>query len=483
MRPAIALGVDRSHVFLKGVSLPIDAKFPSRTGKRPPIELPEDTLPPLLKQFVQEASRAFPRKSSAVEAIGELLKNRRQLAAGAFGTVYLVETQDKRYIVKLTNDKNIETRLVRSRIAEETPQELDLLISWMNTAHAHGLAPQIYLPYFKRPLGKHTATRQEQYQYVIFMEYVEGQTIYDKIMSSREGGNTKEIRTAFSRIIASLSELHGLGINHGDANPSNVFVTPDDRIIFIDFRFMGPVVGNPHFDYGILFSYILGSYEKWPNLGCLFDPYLDMLREVFAMPLQVISVEYNEFKRKADIQIKELHDMLALWTKRFSRWPNHSNPREKEQIVDQVGQTTFYVIRKGQIEDERSRVHTDATDVISVPSRDNLGLVYPLDSEKREWDWNTSFLAYLRSKLFTLMKLDRTLKAFEYAIPYDQSVLALNVAWEILNTYRTIQWIDQGVPMKSELPGSSVPQDFGHIKMINEKFDQFVQLVLDADQM
>jgi TP53 regulating kinase-like protein len=66
---------------------------------------------------------------------------------------------------------------------------------------------------------------------VIVMEYVKGQQVKYAINNLSQE-NRKKI---FNHIGELIGRLHKNGIIHGDLTTSNIILTPDDRIVFIDF--------------------------------------------------------------------------------------------------------------------------------------------------------------------------------------------------------------------------------------------------------
>ncbi len=91
------------------------------------------------------------------------------------------------------------------------------------------------------------------------MELVDGSDFLSYVRPSGDGFDEARLRHGFSELGAALEALHGRGLVHRDIKPSNALVTPEDRVVLLDFglaldvdepyaTWTGPsIVGTPHY--------------------------------------------------------------------------------------------------------------------------------------------------------------------------------------------------------------------------------------------
>jgi len=72
--------------------------------------------------------------------------------------------------------------------------------------------------------------------YFIAMELVEGEDFLDHVR-----GDERRLRASLRQVAAGLAALHAAGQIHRDIKPSNVRVTPDGRVVVLDFGLVAPI--------------------------------------------------------------------------------------------------------------------------------------------------------------------------------------------------------------------------------------------------
>lgn len=80
----------------------------------------------------------------------------------------------------------------------------------------------------------------------IVMQYVEGETLFDRLQ--RSGMPLGECLDVAAQVCAALDDAHGRGIVHRDVKPMNLILTPRGQVKVLDFglaRFLVPTDGGP----------------------------------------------------------------------------------------------------------------------------------------------------------------------------------------------------------------------------------------------
>ncbi len=78
--------------------------------------------------------------------------------------------------------------------------------------------------------------REEETQFVLVQEYIEGKTI-EALVDGNWRGSETEILDLFSQMVAILEYLHGLHppVIHRDLNPKNIILSPERKVYLVDF--------------------------------------------------------------------------------------------------------------------------------------------------------------------------------------------------------------------------------------------------------
>jgi len=145
----------------------------------------------------------------------DLLAEESLLKKGAEASLYLVEWNRRKVVVKVRIPKKYRPAMLDERIRTyRTVHEPQL----MYEAKAAGVpTPLIYM------VNVPEAT--------IIMEYVEGQQI-KQLLNTAPQGRRRQLCVAIGELIG---KLHRQGLIHGDLTTSNMILTPEGKVYFVDF--------------------------------------------------------------------------------------------------------------------------------------------------------------------------------------------------------------------------------------------------------
>jgi serine/threonine protein kinase len=166
-----------------------------------------------------------------------LLKNGRykiikKLGQGGFGITYLAEdtTEGRKVVIKelflqqcIRNPKDGKTVVltsqkerVRFQKAKERMEKEAQVLKVINH-------PNVVKAY---------DSFEENGTYYIVLEYIEGESLKDRI---KKEGKLKEARSIFEKILSGLKAIHTIGIAHRDVKPDNILITKEGKVKLIDF--------------------------------------------------------------------------------------------------------------------------------------------------------------------------------------------------------------------------------------------------------
>ncbi len=162
----------------------------------------------------------------------------RKLSAGGFGVVYLaLDAEGQQVAIKEYLPSSLATRAPGELLPQVAPDKLSLYRLGLKSFFEEGRAlAQISHPSVVSVLN---FFRENETVYMV-MNYLEGATLQDFIITAREQKNAKvfresTIRSLFDEILRGLRIVHQHKMLHLDIKPANIFITDDDRAVMIDF--------------------------------------------------------------------------------------------------------------------------------------------------------------------------------------------------------------------------------------------------------
>lgn len=138
----------------------------------------------------------------------------RKLGAGAMATVFLAK--------QLSLDRLVAIKVLPRRLSSNS----DFIDRFYKEGRAAAKLndPNIVAAYDVAQAGEH---------HYFVMEYVDGDTVYDRIKDSKRFNETEAI--AVTRQVASaLAHAHSVGFIHRDIKPKNIMITPDGTVKLAD---------------------------------------------------------------------------------------------------------------------------------------------------------------------------------------------------------------------------------------------------------
>jgi serine/threonine protein kinase len=162
----------------------------------------------------------------------------RKLSAGGFGVVYLaLDAEGQQVAIKEYLPSSLATRAPGELLPQVAPDKLSLYRLGLKSFFEEGRAlAQISHPSVVSVLN---FFRENETVYMV-MNYLEGATLQDYIITARDRKKNKvfresTIRSLFDEILRGLRIVHQHKMLHLDIKPANIFVTDDDRAVMIDF--------------------------------------------------------------------------------------------------------------------------------------------------------------------------------------------------------------------------------------------------------
>ena len=162
----------------------------------------------------------------------------RRLSSGGFGVVYLaIGTDGAQVAVKEYLPSSLATREVGALLPQVQPEKLSLYRLGLKSFFEEGRSlAQISHPSVVSVLN---FFRENETVYMV-MNYLEGATLQDFIITSRDQRKQKvfresTIRSLFDEILRGLRIVHQHKMLHLDIKPANIFITDDNKAVLIDF--------------------------------------------------------------------------------------------------------------------------------------------------------------------------------------------------------------------------------------------------------
>jgi serine/threonine protein kinase len=162
----------------------------------------------------------------------------RKLAAGGFGVVYLAIDADGMMVaIKEYLPSSLATRALGERLPQVPPEKLTLYRIGLKSFFEEGRAlAQISHPSVVSVLN---FFRENETVYMV-MNYLEGATLQDYIVTARELKRPKvfresTIRSLYDEVLRGLRIVHQHKMLHLDIKPANIFITDDNKAVMIDF--------------------------------------------------------------------------------------------------------------------------------------------------------------------------------------------------------------------------------------------------------
>ncbi|MCS4510533.1 serine/threonine protein kinase [Xylophilus ampelinus] len=162
----------------------------------------------------------------------------RRISAGGFGIVYLAhDSESKPVAIKEYLPASLATRSADSPLPKVAPEKLSLYRLGLKSFFEEGRAlAQISHPSVVSVLN---FFRENETVYMV-MNYLEGDTLQDFIITAREQKAQKvfresTIRSLFDEVLRGLRIVHQHKMLHLDIKPANVFITDDNKAVLIDF--------------------------------------------------------------------------------------------------------------------------------------------------------------------------------------------------------------------------------------------------------
>lgn len=162
----------------------------------------------------------------------------RKVSSGGFGVVYLATDHDGQQVaIKEYLPSALVTRAEGELIPHVAPEKLSLYRLGLKSFFEEGRSlAQIAHPSVVSVLN---FFRQNETVYMV-MNYLEGASLQDFIVTARELNNKKvfresTIRSLYDEVLRGLRIVHQHKMLHLDLKPANIFITDDDKAVMIDF--------------------------------------------------------------------------------------------------------------------------------------------------------------------------------------------------------------------------------------------------------
>jgi len=261
-----------------------------------------------------------------------------QIGEGNFGDVYLLEFEDKKYVLKLIKLNNpIEIQHVE--------QEIEILQELIGNPYTVQLLGSIikYKPHYYN-LNNSEVEYRTGTAYILY-PFIPGMTLKE-YQDKHEKPTTKSIEI-FEKVIDAVHNLHEAGILHSDIKPDNIWIpdNPGQSPFLLDFgssqrlyKDKQPVVytrrvGSMNFWSKKRYNdYMLGNDngETYPmTKGINWIALAKTLEENRNGRFKKLANAYN--KNEKNLTYQELKDIIAEMRKNLSSGGRHHTKRNKQK--------------------------------------------------------------------------------------------------------------------------------------------------------
>lgn len=312
-----------------------------------------------LKQCPQCGSSSDPLEGRILAGKYKLL---RKIAGGGMGVVYLAEHTRLKYkkyrAIKILKDQLLQNNTLRKRFLREV--ELTHLVSQDNPHIVH-----IHDDYgFESGIGFYV------------MEYLEGDTLEQRIRKAKGTLSFHWIRTISLQICNAIASIHHANIIHRDLKPANIFLVKDkagnDFVKVMDFGIAkaenggtqhtkeGSIVGTAQYlapeQIRLAPGQVLDARCDIYALGCiLFEmltgrtPFILQSSTVdmggsddFPMALQALAIKHLTETPPSPLEFRNdiPHDLVQLIHRMLAKYPNQ-RPQSIEELAQELRQINW----------------------------------------------------------------------------------------------------------------------------------------------
>ena len=277
--------------------------------------------------------------------IGQLLKGRYRiqsiLGEGGMGTVYLAQDTllDRPCAIKELEPDPLadETQLLAARKQFEREAKALMQLRHKNLPHVSD--------YFSI----------DENDYLV-MDYIEGESLAD-ILKSKRRPTEALMYTWLEQILDALNYCHSHKVIHRDIKPSNIILTPEGRVMLVDFGLVKIV--DPHNPRTTTIVHGLGTPEYTPLEQ--YDPQMghtDERSDIYALgatmyhlltgqPPQPVSQRI--LKPDTQPNMRELNPKISTWMETFVRRAMAIRPENRYQSIGEMQrdlQTRIFKVRQ-----------------------------------------------------------------------------------------------------------------------------------------
>ncbi|MBN1937660.1 MAG: protein kinase [Anaerolineae bacterium] len=264
--------------------------------------------------------------------IGQILKGRYRiqsiLGEGGMGTVYLAQDtwlDRPRAIKELYSDPLAdEAKLIAARKQFEREAKALMQLRHKNLPHVND--------YFSI----------DENDYLV-MDYIEGESLAD-ILKSKKRPTEALMYTWLEQILDALSYCHSQNVVHRDIKPANIVLTPEGRVMLVDFGLVKIV--DPHNPRTATIVHGLGTPEYTPLEQ--YDPsmgHTDERSDIYALGATMYHlltghspqpVSQRILRPDTQPDMRELNPKISTWIVAFVRRAMAIRPENRYQNVGEM---------------------------------------------------------------------------------------------------------------------------------------------------